>query len=94
MPAALACAAVRSDVGMPTKRRPCRCRRASASTANAAVEPVPRPDDHALLDQLDRRLRRRALQRVAIRIGWDGGGAHGLAAPAVALARIAAMAAL
>ena len=52
------------------------------------------PDDHAILDQLDRRLRRRALQRVAIGIGWERGGAHGLAAPAVALARIAAMAAL
>ena len=43
MPAALACAAVRSDVGMPTKRKPWRCRRARASTANAAVEPVPSP---------------------------------------------------
>ena len=51
------------------------------------------PDDHAVLDQLDRRLRRRALQRVAIGI-LGCGGAHGLAAPAVALARIAAMAAL
>ena len=51
-------------------------------------------DDHALLDQLDRRLRRRALQRVAIGVGWEARRAHGLAAPAVALARIAAMAAL
>ena len=32
IPAAFACAAVRSEVGMPTNRRPCRCRRASAST--------------------------------------------------------------
>ena len=38
------------------------------------------PDDHAVLDQLDRRLRRRALQRVAIGIGRERGRAHGLAA--------------
>jgi hypothetical protein len=43
MSAAFARAAVRSDVGMPTKRRPCRWRRASASTAKAAVEPLPSP---------------------------------------------------
>ena len=52
------------------------------------------PDDHAVLDQLDRRLRRRALQRVAIRIGWDAAALMAWPAPAVALARIAAMAAL
>jgi hypothetical protein len=52
------------------------------------------PDDHAVLDQRDRRLGRRAFQRVAVGIGRRGSGAHGLAAPVVALARIAAMAAL
>jgi hypothetical protein len=43
IPAAVACAATRPEVGMPSKRRPCRCRGAGASVANAAVNPVPRP---------------------------------------------------
>ena len=42
-PAALACAAVRSEVGMPMKRKPWRYRRARASIAKAAVEPMPSP---------------------------------------------------
>ena len=46
------------------------CRRAGAE-----------PDDHAVLDQLDRSLRRGALQRVAIGIGRGRGRTHGLAAP-------------
>ena len=69
MPAALACAAVRSDVGMPTKLQalpmPAGQRLDRESRRRAGAE----ADDHAVLDQLDRRLRRRTLQRVAIRIG-------------------------
>ena len=74
---------------MPMKRRPWRWRTASASTAKAAVEPVPRPDDHAVGHQLDRGLGRLALQRVAIRCI----AAHDFASPTVADLRMAAMAA-
>src|SRR5579863_4321475 len=43
MPSARACSAVRSEVGIPTMRRPCRMRAASGSRISDAVEPVPSP---------------------------------------------------
>ena len=57
-PRPVAWAAVRSEVGMPTKRRPWRWRRASASTAKAAVEPVPSPTTMPSSTSFDRCLGR------------------------------------
>ena len=65
MPPSRACFALRSEVGMPRIFSPWRTRSASASMAKAAVEPVPRPDHHAVLHQCHRCLRRGALLVVA-----------------------------
>ena len=48
-------------------------------------------DDHAILDQLDRRFRRRALERVAVGLGRMRHGAHAAAAARRRFARMAAM---
>ncbi len=49
--------------------------------------------DHAVLDQPDRRFRRGALQGVTVASGRGDGRTHDRPAPAIALARIASMAA-
>ena len=51
------------------------------------------PDDHAILDQLHRGLRGRALEGVPLGAGLGSRRAHDWAAAAVALARMAAIAA-
>ena len=92
MSAAFACAAVRCEVGMPTKRRPCRRRRASASTAKAAVGAAAKSNDHVTLDQLHRSLGGGALEGVAVGIGRGSNRVHAITAAAAALARMSAIA--
>ena len=63
-----ACAAVRCEVGIPTKRRPC-CDAGQRFDREVCRRAGTQADHHAVLDQRDRGLGRRALERIAIAPG-------------------------
>ena len=74
MPSRSACARVASEVGTPTTSRPASTFAPSRSTNSAAVEPVPRPEPHARLDELQRLGRGLAFRIVCAHGGLRGSG--------------------
>ncbi len=93
MSAAAAWAAVRSEVGIPTKRNPCRCRWARRLDCEGRRRAGAEPDDHAILNKFNRLLRSYALEGIPPVAGLGSGRGHDCAAAALALARMAAIAA-
>ena len=91
MPAACACAAVRSEVGWdPQEAQALLMTPAERFDREGRRRAAAEPDDHAVLDQRDRGFRRRTLESVLLALG--GRRAHDRTA-AAALARMAEMAA-